>query len=51
MIFSDCRSIDKNISINGVNLQNVDSLRFLGVCIDHQITWKDRITYISNKLS
>ena len=24
---------------------------FLGVCIDHQITWKDHITYISNKLS
>ena len=34
-----------------MNLQKVDSLKFLGVCIDHQITWKDHITYISNKLS
>ena len=34
-----------------MNLQTVDSLKFLGVCIDHQITWKDHITYISNKLS
>ena len=34
-----------------MNSQIVDSLRFLGVCIDHQITWKDHITYISNKLS
>ena len=34
-----------------MNLQKVDSLTFLGVCIDHQITWKEDITYISNKLS
>ena len=34
-----------------MNLQKVDSLKFFGVCIDHQITWKDHITYISNKLS
>ena len=34
-----------------MNLQKVDSLRFHGVCIDDEITWKDHITYISNKLS
>ena len=51
MIFCYHGSIENNISINGVNLQNVDGLIFLGVCIDHQITWKDHITYISNKLS
>ena len=28
-----------------------DSQKFHGVYIDHQITWKDHITYISNKLS
>ena len=38
MIFSNHKSIENNISIDGVNLQKVDSLRFLGVCIDHQIT-------------
>ena len=43
--------MEHSISIDGVNLQKVDSLKFLGVCIDHQITWKDHITYISNKLS
>ena len=51
MIFSNHISIEHKISIDGVNLQKVDSLTFLGVCIDHQITWKDHITYISNKLS
>ena len=51
MIFSNHKSIEHSISIDGVNLQKVDSLIFLGVCIDHQITWKDHITYISNKLS
>ena len=30
---------------------NIDSLRFVGFCTDYQITWKDHITYISNKLS
>ena len=51
MIFSNHKTIEHSISIDGVNLQKVDSLRFLGVCIDHQITWKDHITYISDKLS
>ena len=44
-------SIENNISINGVNIQKVDGLIFLGVCIDHQITLKDHITYVSDKLS
>ena len=39
------------MSINVISLQHVDSLNFLGVCIDHQITWTDHIRYISNKLS
>ena len=51
MIFSNHKSMEHSISIDGVNLQKVDSLKLLGVCIDHQITWKDHITYISNKLS
>ena len=37
--------------MNDVNLQKDDSLIFLGVCIDHQVTWKEHITYISSKLS
>ena len=48
MIFSNHKSIEHRISIDGVNLQKVDSLKFLGVCIDHQITWKDHITYITS---
>ena len=51
MISYNSKSIENNISINAVNLQKVDSLKFHSVCIDHQITWKDHITYISNKLS
>ena len=43
MIFSNNKSIEHNISIDGVNLQKVDSLTFIGICIDHQITWKDHI--------
>ena len=51
VICQNHKSIENNISINGISLQNVDSLKFIGVFIDHQITWKDHIAYISNKLS
>ena len=34
-----------------VSIQKVDSLRFLGVCIDHHINYEDHITHISNKLT
>ena len=51
MIFSNHKSIENNIKIDGVNLQKVDSLKFLSVCVNNQITWKDHITYISSKLS
>ena len=51
MTFYNYKSIANTISINGKNIQNVVTLIFTGVCIDHQITWKDHITYISNKLS
>ena len=38
MIFSSRKSIENVISMNGVNLQKVHSLKFHGVCIDHEIT-------------
>ena len=37
MISSNSKSIENNISINGVNLQKVDNLRFQTVCIEDQI--------------
>ena len=51
MIFSNGKSIENSISVNGVNLQKVDNLRYLGVCIDHQIIWKNHIAYTIKKLS
>ena len=47
MIFSHHKSIENNISIDGVNLQKVENF----LVFDHQITWIDPIAYISNKLS
>ena len=46
VIFSNRKSIENSISINGVSLQKVDSLRFLGFCVDHHVTWKDHIICI-----
>ena len=42
-------TIDK-IPTNTTNKQ-VHSARFLGVYIDDKMTWKDNISYISNKLA
>ena len=36
------------IAINGSNIENVNSTKYLGVYIDHHLNWKDHIAYISN---
>ena len=41
------------ISINGVNITRVCTVKYLGVCIylDDILIWKKHMTYICNKLS
>ena len=39
------------IAINGSNIENVNSTKYLGVYIDHHLNWKDHIAYVSSKLS
>ena len=51
MIFLNSESTENNISINGVNLPKVDCLKYLCVFIDHQTSWNDHITCISNELT
>ena len=46
MIYSNHKSIENSISINGLNVKKVNRLNFFCVCIDHQITWNDHNTYI-----
>lgn len=38
------------ISINGTELQKVDSFKYLGLVIDENLTWVDHIEHIKNKL-
>ena len=38
-------------SINGVEIENVDSLKFLGIFINNHLTWSTRIGMVANKLS
>jgi len=40
-----------NINIDGVNINQVNSAKFLGLYIDEQLTWTTHITHISSKIS
>ena len=39
-----------NVSLNGQSISEVDKTTFLGVVVDKYLSWKDHITYISNKI-
>ena len=40
-----------NIIINGENLKEKSTTKYLGVLIDNKLKWKDHITHVTNKLS
>ena len=44
-------SREKNIIINGSQISEVTSTKFLGVMIDSHLTWKPHIDYISKKIA
>ena len=52
MLFTISKSF-RNITttLNNVSIKQNHSARFLGVYIDDKMTWKDHISYISNKLA
>ena len=39
------------IIIDNVNIERVDSLRFLGVQVDHRLSWRDHLEMICDKIS
>jgi len=52
MIFSNKSVLtSKVVQIKGTKLEQVSSTKFLGVFIDHKLTWKEHITYTKNKIS
>uniref|UniRef100_A0A8C6SQ40 Reverse transcriptase domain-containing protein n=1 Tax=Neogobius melanostomus TaxID=47308 RepID=A0A8C6SQ40_9GOBI len=52
MIFGNCNSnAQEAIQIEGVVIERVHEIKFLGVIIDDRITWKAHIKYISTKIS
>ena len=40
-----------NVTMNNCCLKKTDSLRYLGVIIDHRLNWSQRITHVKNKVS
>ena len=45
------QSLDLNLKIKGVELDNVTNTKYLGVNIDSSLDWKDHINAISSKVS
>ena len=39
-----------NISINGEDISNVTSTKYLGVIIDKNLTWNEHVDYVSSKV-
>ena len=54
MSFGSKRKLENNrlsIKLNGKNLQCVETMKYLGVILDSQLTWSEHIKYISTKIS
>jgi len=52
MIFSNgVSNTTKDVYIENISLERVYCTKFLGVFIDHKLTWKEHIMYIKNKIS
>ena len=52
MLFTNSKSFRNiTITLNNIGIKQIHSVRFLGVYIDDKLTWKDHLSYISNKLA
>ena len=52
MIFTNKHgSMDIQLNINNINIQRVYYTKFLGVFIDHKLTWKEHISKVCGKVS
>ena len=40
-----------NLNINGFTVKSESSIMFLGVCIDENLTWRDRIHTVENNIA
>ena len=39
------------LSINNTNIERVNEIKFLGIMLDENLTWKSHINYVKNKVS
>ena len=53
MFFSNKKNISRKLSIkiNGKQLENCDSYKYLGVIFDSKLSWKPHVEYICKKIS
>ena len=39
-----------SLSLNGININQEYSIRYLGIIIDSNLSWKNQVSYIVNKI-
>uniref|UniRef100_A0A672GN57 Reverse transcriptase domain-containing protein n=1 Tax=Salarias fasciatus TaxID=181472 RepID=A0A672GN57_SALFA len=52
MIFSYRRTdVDTTLTVEGIEIERTNEIKFLGVLLDEQLTWKSHIEYVKTKIS
>uniref|UniRef100_A0A672GUJ2 Reverse transcriptase domain-containing protein n=1 Tax=Salarias fasciatus TaxID=181472 RepID=A0A672GUJ2_SALFA len=52
MIFSYRRTdVDTTLTVEGIEIERTNEIKFLGVLLDEQLTWKSHIDYVKTKIS
>lgn len=52
MVFGNLsRSADVNVTIDGVCIERVNQVKFLGVVLDEKLSWKAHVEYVKQKIS
>lgn len=53
IVFSpnNINTVDMTLTIDSIQLQRVDSTKFLGIYMDSRMTWEHHINYVGNKMS
>lgn len=52
MMFGNCNKMsEQKISIDGIQIEIVSEIKFLGVIIDSKLSWKPHVRYIKTKIS
>jgi hypothetical protein len=51
MLFTNCNVMPPVVALTGINVECVDTIKFLGCIIDNNFSWHAHVTHICSKMS